>query len=63
VLVGATFVGPGVAEMLHSATVAILGEVPVARLRHAVGSFPSLTEVWLKAFELYDVHKKEEVGA
>jgi pyruvate/2-oxoglutarate dehydrogenase complex dihydrolipoamide dehydrogenase (E3) component len=63
VLVGATFVGPGVAEMLHAATVAILGEVPVARLRHAVGSFPSLTEVWLKAFELYDVHKKEEVGA
>ncbi len=61
VLVGATFVGPGVAEMLHAATVAITGEVPVDRLRHAVGSFPSLTEVWLKAFENYDARKKEEI--
>jgi dihydrolipoamide dehydrogenase len=47
--------------MLHAATVAIVGEVPVSRLAHAVGSFPSVSEVWLKAFEAYD-SKKEEVA-
>lgn len=61
VLVGATFVGPDVGEMVHAATVAIVGEVPIGRLRHAVGSFPSVTEVWLQAFEAYDA-RKEVVG-
>jgi dihydrolipoamide dehydrogenase len=28
--------------------VAIVGEVPMDRLRHAVAAFPSLTEVWLE---------------
>jgi pyruvate/2-oxoglutarate dehydrogenase complex dihydrolipoamide dehydrogenase (E3) component len=54
VLVGATFVGPGVGDMLHGATIAIVGEVSLSRLRHAVPSFPSLSEVWLKALETYD---------
>ena len=40
ILVGATFTGPGVQELLHSATVAIAGEVPIERLWHAVPSFP-----------------------
>ena len=40
VLVGATFVGPDVAELLHSATIAIVGEVPLSRLWHAVPSYP-----------------------
>ena len=31
-LVGVTFVGPGVAELLHSATIAVAGQVPVDRL-------------------------------
>lgn len=51
VLVGATFVGPEVAELLHSATVAITGEVPVARLHHAVPSYPTASEVWLRLLD------------
>jgi dihydrolipoamide dehydrogenase len=53
VLLGATFTGPGVAELLHSATVAIAGEVPLERLWHAVPSFPTLSEVWLRLLEAY----------
>ncbi len=47
VIVGATIVGPDVAESLHAATVAIVGEVPLTRLVHAVPSFPTRSEVWL----------------
>jgi dihydrolipoamide dehydrogenase len=50
-VVGATFAGPGVAELLHSATIAITGEVPVERLRHAVPAFPTISEVWLRLLE------------
>jgi pyruvate/2-oxoglutarate dehydrogenase complex dihydrolipoamide dehydrogenase (E3) component len=53
VLIGATFVGPDVAELLHSATVAIVGEVPIDRLWHAVPSYPTLSEVWLRWLEEY----------
>jgi dihydrolipoamide dehydrogenase len=54
VLVGATFVGPGVAELLHSATVAIAGEVTMARLIHAVPAFPTVSEVWLRLLETWE---------
>ena len=47
VLVGATITGAEVAEMLHAATVAIVGEVPLERLGHAVPAFPTRTELWL----------------
>jgi pyruvate/2-oxoglutarate dehydrogenase complex dihydrolipoamide dehydrogenase (E3) component len=47
VVVGATFTGPEVGEMLHAATVAIVAEVPLERLEHAVPSFPTVSEVWL----------------
>jgi len=53
VLVGATFAGPGTAELLHAATVAIVGEVPLRRLWHAVPSFPTISEVWLRFLETY----------
>ncbi|WP_425837651.1 dihydrolipoyl dehydrogenase family protein [Microbacterium sp. PA5] len=53
VLVGATFVGPDVAELLHAATVAIVGEVPIARLWHAVPPYPTVSEVWLRWLEAY----------
>jgi dihydrolipoamide dehydrogenase len=53
VLVGATFTGPGIAELLHSATVAIAGEVPLPRLAHAVPAFPTISEVWLHLLEAY----------
>ncbi len=51
VVVGATFVGPGIGELLHSATIAIVGEVPIDRLWHAVPSFPTVSEVWLRLLE------------
>jgi dihydrolipoamide dehydrogenase len=51
VVVGATFVGQDVAELLHSATIAIVGEVPIARLWHAVPSYPTISEVWLRLLE------------
>jgi dihydrolipoamide dehydrogenase len=51
VLVGATFVGQDVAELLHAATVALVGEVPLARLWHAVPAFPTISEVWLRLLE------------
>jgi dihydrolipoamide dehydrogenase len=53
VVVGATFTGPGVQELLHSATVAICGGVSVDRLWHAVPSFPTISEVWLHLLEAY----------
>ncbi|MEU8590784.1 NAD(P)/FAD-dependent oxidoreductase [Streptomyces sp. NPDC048664] len=52
-LVGVTFVGPGVGEVIHSATVALAGEVPIDRLWHAVPSFPTISEVWLRLLEAY----------
>ena len=53
VVVGATFVGQDVAELLHSATVAIAGEIPLERLWHAVPPFPTISEVWLRVLESY----------
>ncbi|MBF0816191.1 NAD(P)/FAD-dependent oxidoreductase [Microbacterium paludicola] len=53
VLVGLTLVGPGVGEQIHAATIAIAGEVPLARLWHAVPSYPTLSEFWLRLLEEY----------
>ncbi|MEV8635169.1 NAD(P)/FAD-dependent oxidoreductase [Streptosporangium sp. NPDC051023] len=53
VLLGVTFAGPGVAELLHSATVAVTSEVTLDRLWHAVPSFPTVSEVWLRLLEQY----------
>ncbi|MET8542066.1 NAD(P)/FAD-dependent oxidoreductase [Kitasatospora sp. NPDC004799] len=50
-IVGACLVGPGVAELLHSATVAVVGEVPIDRLWHAVPAYPTISEVWLRLLE------------
>ena len=47
VVVGATITGAEVADMLHAATIAIVGEVPLERLRHAVPCFPTRSEIWL----------------
>jgi len=52
-VLGVTFVGPGVAELLHSATVAVAGQVPIDRLWHAVPRFPTISEVWLRLLEAY----------
>jgi dihydrolipoamide dehydrogenase len=53
VVVGVTFVGQDVSEMLHSATVAVVGEVPLDRLWHAVPAYPTISEVWLRLLEEY----------
>lgn len=53
VLLGATFVGPEVAELLHAATIAVVGEVPLPRLWHAVPAYPTVSEVWLRLLEEY----------
>lgn len=53
VLVGATFVGAEVADFVHAATIAVVGEVPLDRLWHAVPSFPTRSEVWLNLLEEY----------
>ncbi|MFE6955951.1 dihydrolipoyl dehydrogenase family protein [Streptomyces sp. NPDC057696] len=52
-LLGVTFVGPGVGELVHSATVAVAGEVPIDRLWHVVPSYPTVSEVWLRLLETY----------
>ena len=51
VVVGATFVGPEIAESLHAATIAVAGEVPIERLAHAVPAFPTRSELWLYLLE------------
>ncbi|MFE9101106.1 dihydrolipoyl dehydrogenase family protein [Actinomadura geliboluensis] len=53
ILLGVTFVGAGVAELLHSATIAVAGEVPLSRLWHAVPAYPTISEVWLRLLETY----------
>jgi pyruvate/2-oxoglutarate dehydrogenase complex dihydrolipoamide dehydrogenase (E3) component len=53
IIVGATFIGPQVSELLHSATIAVVGQVPINRLWHAVPSFPTVGEVWIQLLENY----------
>ncbi|MEU1599531.1 NAD(P)/FAD-dependent oxidoreductase [Streptomyces sp. NPDC005708] len=50
---GVTFAGPGVGELVHSATIAVAGEVPLERLWHAVPAFPTIGEVWLRLLETH----------
>jgi pyruvate/2-oxoglutarate dehydrogenase complex dihydrolipoamide dehydrogenase (E3) component len=51
VVLGVTFAGYDVGEMLHAATIAVVGEVPIQRLWHAVPAYPTLNEVWLRLLE------------
>jgi len=53
-IVGATFTGFETADFLQAATFAIVGEVPLSKLRHAVPPYPSRSEVWLKLLEKYE---------
>jgi pyruvate/2-oxoglutarate dehydrogenase complex dihydrolipoamide dehydrogenase (E3) component len=53
VLLGVTFVGPDVSELLQAATVAVVGQVPLDRLWHAVPAYPTVNEVWLRLLETY----------
>jgi len=51
VVVGATFVGAGIAELVHSATTAIVGRIPLSTLWHVVPSYPTASEIWLRLLE------------
>ena len=53
VLLGVTFIGPAVAELLHAATIAVVTEAPIARLWHAVPTYPTISEIWLRLLETY----------
>jgi pyruvate/2-oxoglutarate dehydrogenase complex dihydrolipoamide dehydrogenase (E3) component len=53
VIVGLTLVGAEVGEMIHAATIAVVGEVPISRLWHAVPSYPTMSEIWLRLLESY----------
>jgi len=53
VILGVTFVGQDVSEMLHAATIAVAGEVPIDRLWHAVPAYPTMNEIWLRLLETY----------
>ncbi|MER7810245.1 NAD(P)/FAD-dependent oxidoreductase [Streptomyces sp900116325] len=52
-VLGVTFAGPGVGELVHSATIAVVGQVPLDRLWHAVPAFPTLGEIWLRLLETH----------
>lgn len=53
-LLGATFVGPQVADLVHTATLAIVGNVPIERLWHAVPAYPTTSEIWLGLLEAHE---------
>ena len=52
-IVGATITGSEVQEALHAATIAVVGEVQLDDLWHAVPSFPTRSELWLRLLEAY----------
>jgi pyruvate/2-oxoglutarate dehydrogenase complex dihydrolipoamide dehydrogenase (E3) component len=53
VLIGMTLVGSAVGELIHAATIAIVGAIPLRRLWHAVPSYPTISEIWLRLLEIY----------
>lgn len=53
VVLGVTFVGQDVSELIHAATIAVVGEVPIDRLWHAVPAYPTINEIWLRLLETY----------
>jgi dihydrolipoamide dehydrogenase len=53
VIVGVTLVGPSTGELIHAATIAIVGAVPLDRLWHAVPSYPTISEIWLRLLETF----------
>ena len=52
-ILGMTLAGPGVGEMIHAATIAVAGQVPLDSLWHAVPSYPTISELWLRLLETY----------
>jgi pyruvate/2-oxoglutarate dehydrogenase complex dihydrolipoamide dehydrogenase (E3) component len=61
-VVGATFVGLGIAELVHSATVAIVAKTPLSTLWHAVPSYPTVSEIWLRLLETLRTQRRKAAG-
>ena len=59
-IVGATFTGAEVADWLQAATIALVGEIPLARLQEAVPAFPTRSEVWLRLLERWNARTPSE---
>jgi pyruvate/2-oxoglutarate dehydrogenase complex dihydrolipoamide dehydrogenase (E3) component len=53
VILGVTFVGQDVSELIHAATIAIVAQVALDRLWHAVPAYPTMNEIWLRLLEQY----------
>jgi pyruvate/2-oxoglutarate dehydrogenase complex dihydrolipoamide dehydrogenase (E3) component len=53
VVLGVTFVGQDVSELLQAATFAVVGEIPLDRLWHGVPAYPTMNEIWLRLLETY----------
>ena len=51
IVVGATFTGSEVQDMLQAATFAVVGELTLEQLRHGIAPFPTRSEVWLNLLE------------
>jgi pyruvate/2-oxoglutarate dehydrogenase complex dihydrolipoamide dehydrogenase (E3) component len=62
IILGVTLVGPDVGDLLHAATTAIVGEVPIDRLWHAVPSYPTVSEIWLRLLETYRLNERKTAG-
>ncbi|GAA1446131.1 dihydrolipoyl dehydrogenase family protein [Leifsonia poae] len=63
VVLGVTLVGPDVGDLLHAATTAIVGQVPIDRLWHAVPSYPTVSEIWLRLLETYRLNMRKAAQA
>ncbi len=63
VILGMTFVGPDVSELLQAATIAVTAQVPLARLWHAVPAYPTVNEIWLRLLETYGRHDGKSPNA
>jgi pyruvate/2-oxoglutarate dehydrogenase complex dihydrolipoamide dehydrogenase (E3) component len=46
-LIGCTITESEIADFLHAASIAVVGELPLERLRDAVPPFPTRSEIWL----------------
>ena len=60
VIVGATITGAEVADFIHAATIAVVGEIPMGRLWHATPSFPTRSELWLNLMAEWETAKQEQ---
>ncbi|TNB73012.1 NAD(P)/FAD-dependent oxidoreductase [Arthrobacter sp. BB-1] len=61
VILGVTFAGPDVSDLLQAATIAVVSEVPLDRLWHAVPAYPTVSEIWLRLLETYGRPPQEQL--